>query len=247
MRCVSFDSKGSRLQGVFSQWAGLGPRPTLLLLHGIPGAEQNVDIARAVHRKKWNCLIFHYRGCCGSEGDYSIPGILDDAAAAATFLREQGSVDSGRLAVAGLSLGGWAAIAFASRDSGFKSVVAMAPLPGPEREARGLGIEDLREYSEHLSGTTPDKLLRELGQIEPIDAFAEQLRDRNVLLVTADKDELFPPGRYTGFQRAAPWAEWRRFPRADHVFLTGREKLVRTVVPWLLTSMSSSEAQRGNL
>jgi uncharacterized protein len=237
MRCVAFDSENSRLQGVFFQWAGLGPRPTLLLLHGIPGAEQNIDIARAVHRKRWNSLVFHYRGCCGSEGAYSIPGILDDAAAAARFLRDQENVDPGRLAVAGLSLGGWATIAFASGDSGFKSVVAMAPLPGPEAMEGNLRIEDLQEYSGHLSGTTPDKLRLELGQVEPIAAFAERLRDRKLLLLTADKDELFAPESYADFQRAAPWAEWRRFPRADHAFLIGREKLVRTIVPWLVKSM----------
>lgn len=235
LRGVSFDSAGSRLQGFLFQWSGLGPRPTLLLLHGIPGTEQNIDIARAIHRKRWNCLVFHYRGCWGSGGKYSIPGILDDSAMAARFLRDQEIVDTDRMAIAGLSLGGWAAVAHASRDSGFKCVVSMAPVP--DDCAARLEPEDFREFARPLSGTTPAKLKRELRQLAPLTSFAAQLRERRVLLVTADRDEYFPPASYADFLRAAPWAEWLHFSRADHVFLAGREKLVRDVVSWLVRSM----------
>ncbi|MCX7027263.1 MAG: prolyl oligopeptidase family serine peptidase [Spirochaetes bacterium] len=201
---MTFDSAGSCLQGIFFHWTGIGPRPTLLLLHGIPGTEQNIDIARAIHRKRWNSLVFHYRGCWGSQGNYSIPGILEDAEAAARFLRGQEIVDTSKIAIAGLSLGGWAAIASASRDPGFRCVVPMAPASGLENDTNGLRIEDLREFNSYLSGTTPEKLQYELRQLLPIASFAAQLRNRRILLVTADRDESFPPERYTDFSQAVP-------------------------------------------
>lgn len=42
--------------------AGAGPHPTVLLLHGLPGNEQNVDLAQSIRRAGWNVLTLHYRG-----------------------------------------------------------------------------------------------------------------------------------------------------------------------------------------
>jgi len=235
LRGVTFDSAGSRLQGIFFQWTGLGPRPTLLLLHGIPGTEQNIDIARAIHRKKWNCLVFHYRGCWGSQGRYSIPGTLDDVATAVQFLRAQEIVNAGEMAIGGLSLGGWAALAYAGRDRNFQRIVSMSPVPG--HCASCFPRQDLDDFAQSLSGTTPAQLLHELDELTPLSSFAAGLRERSILLVTADRDEYFPPENYAAFLRVAPSVQWLRFPRADHVFLTGRERLVRSVVSWLVQDL----------
>jgi hypothetical protein len=48
------------------------------MLHGIPGTEQNFDVAYALRDAGFNCLLWHYRGCWGSEGSYSIDGLPDD-------------------------------------------------------------------------------------------------------------------------------------------------------------------------
>lgn len=48
--------------------------PAVLMLHGIPGTEQNWDVAYALRDAGFHCLVFHYRGCWGSEGNYSIAG-----------------------------------------------------------------------------------------------------------------------------------------------------------------------------
>lgn len=237
LRCVTFDSYGSRLQGFFFHWSGATPKPTLLLLHGIPGSEQNFDIARAIHRRGWNCLIFHYRGCWGSQGDYSIPGILDDIEAATSFLRDQEIVDTGKLAIAGISLGGWAAIAAGSREPLFKCIVPIAPASGLEHDTAGLRIEDLREFTRHLTGTTAEKLQQELRALAPLASYSTWLADRRILLITAGKDECFPEGRYDDFYKTLPQIEWLKIPHADHMFLVGRDRLVQSVVAWLVKSI----------
>lgn len=56
--------------------------PSVLMLHGIPGTEQNFDVAYALRDVGFNCLLWHYRGCWGSEGAYSIEGLPDDIDAA---------------------------------------------------------------------------------------------------------------------------------------------------------------------
>jgi pimeloyl-ACP methyl ester carboxylesterase len=45
--------------------AGEGPHPNVLLLHGLPGNEQNIDLAQSMRRAGWNVLTFHYRGSWG--------------------------------------------------------------------------------------------------------------------------------------------------------------------------------------
>ena len=59
---VVFYSHGSKLLGGFYRAAGETPRPTVILLHGVPGVEKNLDLAYALRDAGWNCLYFHY-GC----------------------------------------------------------------------------------------------------------------------------------------------------------------------------------------
>jgi len=56
--------------------------PSVFMLHGIPGTEQNFDLAYALRDAGFNCLLWHYRGCWGSKGSYSIDGLEEDIDAA---------------------------------------------------------------------------------------------------------------------------------------------------------------------
>jgi pimeloyl-ACP methyl ester carboxylesterase len=61
-------SNGSRMPALLYQANGAGPHPTVLLLHGFPGNEKNLDIAQVLRRDGFNVLFFHYRGAWGTEG-----------------------------------------------------------------------------------------------------------------------------------------------------------------------------------
>ena len=63
------------------------PHPTVLLLHGFPGYEQNMDLAQAIRRAGWNVFTFHYRGAWGSHGDFSFTHASEDCAAMLAYLR----------------------------------------------------------------------------------------------------------------------------------------------------------------
>ena len=66
---------------------GQGPAPDVILLHGLPGNERNLDLAQAIRRAGWDVLTFTYRGAWGSPGDFSIANAMEDAAAALDFAR----------------------------------------------------------------------------------------------------------------------------------------------------------------
>jgi pimeloyl-ACP methyl ester carboxylesterase len=65
-------SHGTRLNAVFFIASGRGPHPVVLLLHGFPGNEKNLDIAYTLRRAGWDVLFPHYRGAWGSAGSFSL-------------------------------------------------------------------------------------------------------------------------------------------------------------------------------
>jgi uncharacterized protein len=79
---VTIDSDGHRLVGVLYLARGEEPKPTVLLLHGCPGLEKNLDLAVRLREAGWNSLLFHYRGCWGSAGRYDLRTIPRDVTAA---------------------------------------------------------------------------------------------------------------------------------------------------------------------
>jgi predicted alpha/beta-fold hydrolase len=85
---ASFISHGDRLNALHYTANGVGPHPTVLLLHGYPGNEKNLDLAQSLRRAGWNVFFFHYRGAWGSEGDFSFVNSAEDISTALTHLRE---------------------------------------------------------------------------------------------------------------------------------------------------------------
>src|SRR5271154_1397645 len=71
-------SDGSRLMGIFLLASGVETHRTVILLHGFPGYEQNMDLAQALRRDGWNVLAVHYRGAWGSEGSFSFKHCMQD-------------------------------------------------------------------------------------------------------------------------------------------------------------------------
>ncbi|KAK0345008.1 hypothetical protein LTR94_012307 [Friedmanniomyces endolithicus] len=101
--------------------AGSGVHPTLLLLHGFPGNEQNLDLAQAARRAGWNVLTLHYRGSWGSPGIFSFINAAEDAFNALLFLEEASTVakyriDTSAIVVAGHSMGGFMAAEAAAAE-----------------------------------------------------------------------------------------------------------------------------------
>ncbi len=118
---VLVPSHGSGMNGLFYLAGGAGSHPTVVLLHGFPGNEQNLDLAQAIRRAGWNVLTMHYRGSWGSPGTFSIHNVLEDADAAVAFVRRADiaskfRIDTRRIVLGGHSMGGFASAAHARSD-----------------------------------------------------------------------------------------------------------------------------------
>lgn len=226
-----FDSHGHKLLGGFYRAAGETPRPTVILLHGIPGVEKNLDIAYALRDAGFNCLYFHYRGCWGSEGVYSLSTLHEDVRTATEWVLKQPSVDAARLAVVGGSLGGYTALRAGALDERLKAIVSMCPLLEPLNT--NLGQETFEAFASMLNGITGAEVEAQWNALPPIPTFSAQLAGRPILLVTGDADELFPPEHSANLRAALPHIHWHRLAEGDHSFSTCRPALVQAVVNWL--------------
>lgn len=228
---IIFHSHGSKLLGTIYRPDGKGKKPTVLLLHGIPGNEKNVDLAYALRAAGWNAVTFHYRGCWGSEGNYSLTGIADDTIAVIDYLSQRNDVDMKRFAVVGMSLGGWGVVAAAARDDRIRAVISINPLVDPNDYV--IADDYAESFAAMLNGVTPKELRSQWMNLTPLQDIAAKLATRPTILITGEADELFSIEHQQVLVEALPSIEWWRIPNGTHTFGDHRTILVRGVVDWL--------------
>ena len=103
-------SNGSTLAGIIYRPNGAGKHPTLLMLHGYPGNERNLDVARVMQSIGWNAIYFDYRGSWGSPGKFSFAHCVEDVINVVKFCNQyQDSlrIDTSNIVLFGHSMGGW--------------------------------------------------------------------------------------------------------------------------------------------
>ena len=175
-RQVLILSHGEGMNALLMLASGAGPRPTMLLLHGLPGNEQNLDLAQAIRRACWNVLTLHYRGSWGSPGRFSLAGAGEDVEAAMAFLHQpenarQYGIDTGRLVVAGHSMGGFLAARYAAAHEDVAGVVLIDPwnvgASGKAVLAKPEGRQDAiaamgDDFGNSLAGTDAARLMAEV-------------------------------------------------------------------------------------
>lgn len=250
MAAFVIPSADGALNAVMYTAAGSGPHPTLLLLHGFPGNEQNLDLAQAARRAGWNVLTFHYRGSWASPGRYSFANCEADAANALAYLRKpdvvrQFAIDRSRIAVAGHSLGGMVAARVGADDPEVLGAFLIDPADfaaigrsfadPQQREAFLVG--EVRGDMPPLAGTSEAMIMDEVAHAGPaldLVATMPKLAGRPLALIGAN--------RGIGFMASAAAAAARKAGAVhldaetldtDHSFSDMRIALASRLVNWL--------------
>jgi pimeloyl-ACP methyl ester carboxylesterase len=122
------DSHGSHIMGIFLLASGTQPHPTVILLHGFPGYEQNMDLAQSLRRDGWNVLAMHYRGSWGSQGTFSFTHCMEDVGTLFDYVTQPAHlqkfhVDPHHLVVIGHSMGGFMTVAALAQHPELKAGV----------------------------------------------------------------------------------------------------------------------------
>lgn len=206
MMPVIFSSNGSKLLGTMLVANGEGPHPTILLLHGFPGNENNFDLAHTFCRQGFNVFVFHYRGSWGSGGEFSFFNCIEDVNAAIKFLQsnpvEDFRCDPDRLVLIGHSMGGFTAvknaidfdisnIAFLAGFNFGYFAKAMHLIPGAEK----MTLEGLAQGAELLNVSSAENLYKEIiSNVESWDLlnFCRELTRKNFLILGAKFDAVAP-------------------------------------------------------
>ncbi len=247
---VSFESGGDRLNGHIYLANGAGPHPAVILLHGFPGNEKNLDLAQALRRDGFNVMFFHYRGAWGSEGVYSFSHLIEDVGAAASFLRTNAAdyrVDPAKLITIGHSMGGFAALQAAARDPAIACTAAIAPAnlgarvfafdQSPELEA---GFRAYADSLQMLAGFDGERGVAEIranaGAFE-LQTLTPGLAGKQVLIVGSDKDasvslENVIKPLIAAYEADPALKTTGVILPGDHSFSWTREALINTVADW---------------
>jgi pimeloyl-ACP methyl ester carboxylesterase len=248
---VLVPSHGVGMNALFYLAGGGGSHPTVVLLHGFPGNEQNLDLAQAIRRAGWNVLTLHYRGAWGSPGDFSIAHVLEDADAAVSFVRrpdiaEKFGIDTHRIVLAGHSMGGFASAAHARADQRLLGVILIeawnvgadgqefAKAAGPARAA--LIARNFDDLGNSLHGATADSVAKEAMAHRAdwnYQSWAKDLTHSPLLVIGASKQ--FGEENHKlaeSVARAGGNVTAVTLP-SDHSFQDHRIALAAEVVNWL--------------
>ena len=180
------------------------PRSAVIFCHGFPaavgsakkaGVSYHVLADRIVEDMGWTAFVPNYRGCGRSEGNFSLPGWLEDIRAAVEHVCTAASVTS--VWVAGFGTGatlGLTAAADLTQVAGAVSVAARADFVGWETNA-----ESLLAHSRNVGVVSDDDFPADFDEwaaglrgISAVEA-AGRLAPRPLLIVHGADDELVKP------------------------------------------------------
>jgi len=126
---LSIPSGTAQLAGFIYNANGPQKHPTLLLLHGYPGNERNLDLAQVVRAHGWNVIYFDYRGSWASQGKFSFKNCVEDVVNVVAFCKKyQDSlkIDTSNIVLFGHSMGGWVCLKALQQLPGIKKGFALS-------------------------------------------------------------------------------------------------------------------------
>ena len=231
--------------------AGAGAHRTVLLLHGFPGTELNLDLARVLQRAGWNVLAIHYRGVWGAPGRFSFSHTVEDAHAALAWLRSPAGaaygVDPRRIVALGHSMGGFDT-AMLGDD---KAVAGYVLISAADMGQRATEPDFAAKAADEISYTnaTATTLSADARAHAADWAWARRsalMAGRPVMILTSD-DGLAPTGEAAAAAITAAGGPKPTLVHmaTDHSFNDRRVALAATVVRWLEVSVPPSVLKDG--
>jgi pimeloyl-ACP methyl ester carboxylesterase len=249
MRELIIESHGARMSALAYIPAGEGPHPSVILLHGYPGNEKNLDLAQAIRRAGHTVLFFHYRGAWGSEGRFSLTGAEEDVVSAIDFLRETSMAaglraDGNAVALVGHSMGGHMALSGLAADPSVSCAVSLdGANMGVLSTLDAQAMNGLQAYTDTLfmldgwDGTALAHELARSGAALDLVARMPRIGARPILFVLAGSEAISRDLHVDPVTRALTEAgndNWRvDVISDDHSFSASRLELARRVVTFL--------------
>jgi uncharacterized protein len=233
---------GVLINGLLYSPPGEGPFPTLVMFHGLPGNEKNLDVAQAVRRAGWNTVTFNYRGSWGSPGQFRFAQTAEDGEAVLAYLRDPANsaklgIDVRRLVIIGHSMGGWVVARVAARDHGLIGVIMLSAADMGSDPGYKKLVAEMADNMESLSGVTAQSMAHELESHRSefrLDNTVAGLANVPLLMLTSDDglapdmDALVAAIRAKGGTKVTV-----EHVATDHVWDDHRIALESIIISWL--------------
>jgi pimeloyl-ACP methyl ester carboxylesterase len=178
--------------------------PTIIICHGIPGSgEARPDddpgyeaLAHHFASLGLAAVIFNFRGCGESEGDFDMAGWTRDLETVLDHVKNTPHIDPTRIIILGFSGGGAAAVKVAAESD---SIYAMAIVGTPAHfrifeedpldiveDFQGRGIIRDPDFPANI-----DEWIKGFEEVEPLK-WISHFKGRHLLIVHGEDDELIP-------------------------------------------------------
>ena len=240
----TFTSGGLTLERYLTRPSGHVPSlPGVIMCHGFPigpldARQSGVTFPQLMDRVAndlgWAALTFTFRGCGGSQGDFSMQGWVDDLRSAIDHL-EQEVAPSG-IWLVGTNTGGALALSVAADDPrvrGCALLSARADFDDWASQPRRF-LEHAREIGAIRTPGFPasfDEWSRELRRFRPVEA-ARRFAPRPLLVMHGDDDESVPVADSRVLVEAHGSAELRVIEGAGHR-LRHDPRAIAVLLGWL--------------
>lgn len=253
---LQIKSSGSTMYGFAYTADGKGPHPTVVLLHGLPGNERNLDLAQNLRRAGINVIYFNYRGTWGSKGVFKFKNAIEDSRAVLDYLtdslnKDRLKVDTEKIAFVGHSMGAGLALIAGLKDPRVKGVFAISVfnpftlLQGADAEGNLIG---LKEYllSLGMLNCNPNEFLNDiLRDINQYDVEKMIANSKKPIMVI---DEHMNNSTFTNYNKSKTF-EYKIW-NTDHAFSNRRIALTKEIVNWMnkdIVSLPMGNEKSNNL
>ena len=201
---VTFERQGQQLVGMLHLPAEAGKFPAVVMFHGFTGNKQEahrmfVEMSRTLAADGIASLRFDFLGSGDSAGKFSdvtLAGEIADAREALRFLRGRKEIDTQRIGILGMSMGGLVASFILAEDKNIKTAALWCPVGNPayliasrrteksDQQLATIGMVDMDGWPVGIP------FVQELMVLKPIEAIVKT--EAPLFILHAEKDESVP-------------------------------------------------------
>ncbi|MBA4196422.1 MAG: hypothetical protein C0459_02605 [Chitinophaga sp.] len=237
-------SNNSLLAGFILKANGIGKHPTLLLLHGYPGNERNLDVAQVVRSRGWNVIYFDYRGSWGSQGEFSFKNCVEDVVNVVAFCKKYSDslkIDTNNISLFGHSMGGWVSLKAIQQISSIKKAFILSAWDIFNQYKRQLTGEELNAFNKNsdtlgkyfvLHGSLKNRFqpVIERDEFFDLEKNLSALRDKQIVMLDEhDRNKKIAAAIQQEKPKYFKYEVWQ----TDHSFTNKRVSLIKEVLLFL--------------
>jgi predicted alpha/beta-fold hydrolase len=235
---IIFNIKGDSIAGYAFIAKGRNHKETVIMLHGLPGNDNQFDIANSIRRTGRNVIYFNYRGSWGSQGDFLYSNSLEDVYGVIEHLSSLKNstrlrIDTNAFVILGRSYGGGIALIEGSKNERIKKIIAISSMNAGSRFNPIQKLSELKGWKDYLNrqvmlNVNPNIFLQEMLDNKEkynVVTYKNQLKNKKVLFIESSKNNQ----SWIGLLKNIDY----KIMKSDHNFISNRIELTTVIVNWL--------------